>query len=231
MSRAARFRPVLMAGLALSVLLVLAYGATWLAPHDPVALNIVGRLKPPSAEYWLGQDSYGRDILSRLMHGARVSLTVAMLSAAIAMVVGVALGLIGGYFRGVSELLTLRLVDIVLSFPPILLALLVVTLFGPGAVTLTACLSILFAPGFARVTYGETLATRNLDYVEAVRALGAGPGRIILGTVLPNIAGPILVQFSLTVASAVLIESGLSFLGLGVVPPDPSWGVMIREAR
>ena len=227
----ARARPVLIPGIALAVLLVLAFGAPWIAPYDPTAMDVIGRNKPPSAEHWLGQDNFGRDILSRLLYGARVSLTVAILSAAIAMVIGVTLGLIGGYFRGLSEILTLRLVDIVLSFPPILLALLVVTLFGPGVVTLTACLSILFAPGFARVTYGETLSVRKLEYVEAVRALGARPPRIIFGTVLPNIAGPLMVQVSLTIASAVLIESGLSFLGLGVVPPAPSWGLMIREAR
>ena len=218
-------------GLALIALLILAFGAPLLAPYDPTAMNIIGRNKPPSAEHWLGQDNFGRDIFSRLLYGARVSLTVALLSATIAMVVGVALGLIGGYFRGLSEILTLRFVDVVLSFPPILLALLVVTLFGPGVVTLTACLSILFVPGFARVTYGEVLSVRKLDYVEATRALGARPPQIILGTVLPNVSGPILVQVSLTVASAVLIESGLSFLGLGVVPPAPSWGLMIREAR
>ncbi len=226
-----RLRPVLIPGTALLVLLVLAYGADWLAPYDPVTMDIAGRLSPPTAAHWLGQDEYGRDVLSRLLHGARVSLTVAIASSTIAMAIGVALGLVGGYFRGLSEIFTLRMVDIVLSFPPILLALLVVTLFGPGTVTLTACLSVLFAPSFARVTYGETLAARQLDYVEAVRALGAGSARIVTRTVLPNIAGPIVVQFSLTVASAILIESGLSFLGLGVVPPDPSWGLMIRGAR
>lgn len=226
-----RYRPALWPTAGLLILLILAFGADWLAPFDPVTMDIAGRLKPPSATHWLGQDEYGRDILSRLLHGARVSLSVAILSTALAMLIGVSLGLIGGYFRGLSEIFTLRVVDIILSFPPILLALLVVTLFGPGAATLTACLAVLFAPGFARVTYGETIAARQLDYVEAVRALGAGSSRVILGTVLPNIAGPIVVQFSLTVASAILIESGLSFLGLGVVPPDPSWGLMIRGAR
>ena len=231
MSALDRYRPVVLPGAGLLVMLILAYGAHWIAPYDPIIMDIAGRLRSPSPEHWLGQDEYGRDILSRLLHGARVSLTVAIVSSIIAMVIGVTLGLIGGYFRGISELLTLRMVDIVLSFPPILLALLIVTLFGPGAITLIACLSVLFAPGFARVTYGETLSARQLDYVEAVRALGAGAPRIIVGTVLPNIVGPIIVQLSLTIASAILVESGLSFLGLGVVPPDPSWGLMIRGAR
>ncbi len=231
MSALDRYRPVALPGLALLVLLILAYGAEWIAPYDPVVMDIAGRLRPPSLDHWLGQDEYGRDILSRLLHGGRVSLTVAIVSSVFAMVIGVSLGLIGGYFRGLSELLTLRMVDIVLSFPPILLALLIVTLFGPGAGTLIACLSVLFAPGFARVTYGETLSAGQLDYVEAVRALGARSPRIVVGTILPNISGPIVVQLSLTVASAILVESGLSFLGLGVVPPDPSWGLMIRGAR
>ena len=231
MSKLDRYRPALIPGLALAVLLIAAFGAPLFAPYDPTVMDIIGRNNPPSANHWLGQDNFGRDILSRLLYGARVSLTVAIVSAAIAMALGVTLGLIGGYFRGLSEIVTLRLVDIILSFPPILLALLVVTLFGPGVVTLTACLSILFAPGFARVTYGEVLSVRKLEYVEATRALGARSGRIIRGTVLPNVSGPIVVQVSLTIASAVLIESGLSFLGLGVVPPAPSWGLMIREAR
>ncbi len=226
-----RYRPILIPGTTLLVLLVFAFGAPLIAPFDPAAMDVIGRNRPPSSEHWLGQDNFGRDILSRLLHGARVSLTVAILSAGLAMAIGVTLGLIGGYFRGLGEMLTLRLVDVVLSFPPILLALLIVTLFGPGVTTLTACLAILFAPGFARVTYGEVLSVRKQEYVEASRALGARSPRIITTTVLPNVAGPIIVQISLTIASAVLIESGLSFLGLGVVPPAPSWGLMIREAR
>ncbi|MBL8690219.1 MAG: dipeptide/oligopeptide/nickel ABC transporter permease/ATP-binding protein [Rhodospirillaceae bacterium] len=141
------------------------------------------------------------------------------------------IGLVGGWFRGIGELLTVRLVDVILCFPPILLALLVVTLLGPGAATLILVLSVLYVPGFARVAYAEVLSARSNDYVEAVRALGAPTGRILLRTVLPNIAGPVLVQFSLAVAAAVVVESGLSFLGLGVVPPAPSWGLMIRGAR
>jgi peptide/nickel transport system permease protein len=179
----------------------------------------------------LGRDEFGRDVLSRLLWGARTSLSVAFASAAIAGVVGTALGLIGGWFRGVGAVLAVRSMDIVLCFPPILLALLVVTLLGPGAWTLILVLSVLFLPGFARVTYAEVLSARSHDYVEAVRAAGASHLRILSRTVLPNIAGPVLVQLSLAVAAAVVLESGLSFLGLGVVPPSPSWGLMIRGAR
>ena len=214
-----------------AAILLVAALAPLLAPHDPVRMDVAHRLARPTLAHPLGQDEYGRDVLSRLVWGARVSLTVALLSALLSGAAGVAIGLTGGYFRGIAELFTVRLTDVVLSFPPILLALLVVTLLGPGAGTLTLVLSILYIPGYARVTYGEVLSARALEYVEATRAAGAGAPRILIRTILPNIAGPILVQFSLTVASAIVVESGLSFLGLGVVPPAPSWGLMIRGAR
>jgi peptide/nickel transport system permease protein len=214
-----------------AALLVIAAAAPLVAPENPVRMDVAHRLAPPSAAHLLGQDEYGRDVLSRLVWGARVSLSVALAATALAALIGIAAGLIGGYFGRVAELLTVRLADIVLSFPPILLALLVVTLLGPGAATLTLVLAILYTPGFARVAYAEVLATRTLDYVEAARALGAKPMRVLFRTVLPNVAGPLLIQFSLTVAAAIVVESGLSFLGLGVVPPAPSWGLMIRGAR
>ena len=210
---------------------MIALAAPFLHLADPVKQDVAHRLSGSVAGSWLGRDEFGRDVLSRLIWGARTSLAVAFASALIAGAVGTALGLIGGWFRGLGELLALRSADVILCFPPILLALLVVTLLGPGAGTLILVLSILYAPGFARVAYAETLTARNHDYVEAVRALGAPTGRILLRTLLPNIAGPVLVQLSLAVASAIVLESGLSFLGLGVVPPSPSWGLMIRGAR
>jgi peptide/nickel transport system permease protein len=146
-------------------------------------------------------------------------------------VIGTTLGLLGGYARGLVELLAVRSMEAIVCFPPILLALLVVTLMGPGATTLVAALTILYAPGFARVAFAATIAIRGLDYVTAQEALGARPARILVRTILPNVGAPLLVQFSLTVAAAMVLESGLSFLGLGVVPPAPSWGVMIRGAR
>jgi peptide/nickel transport system ATP-binding protein/peptide/nickel transport system permease protein len=214
-----------------AIMIAIAALAPLLAPHDPVGMDVAHRLAGPTLAHPLGQDEYGRDVLSRLIWGARVSLTVAIVSALIAGALGVAIGLAGGYFGGIAELFTVRLADVVLSFPPILLALLVVTLLGPGVKTLTLVLSILYIPGYARVTYGDVLSARALDYVEAARAAGAPAGRILVRTILPNVAGPILVQVSLTVASAIVVESGLSFLGLGVVPPAPSWGLMIRSAR
>ncbi len=212
-------------------ILVIAALAPLLAPHDPVRMDVAHRLAHPTSTHWLGQDEFGRDVLSRLIWGARVSLTVAFVAALISGAAGVTIGLVGGYYRGIAEVFTVRVTDVVLSFPPILLALLVVTVLGPGAKTLMLVLSILYSPGYARVTYGEVISARALDYVEAARAAGARSWRILVRTILPNVAGPILVQFSLTVASAIVVESGLSFLGLGVVPPAPSWGLMIRSAR
>ncbi|MEN9774847.1 MAG: hypothetical protein RL322_1917 [Pseudomonadota bacterium] len=224
--RAARIPAGLVAGLLLLALITPA-----LPLPDPVQQDIANRLAAPSGTHWLGTDEYGRDNLSRILWGARVSLSVALAASAFAALIGTSLGLLGGYFRGLVELVTVRASEVVLCLPPLLLALLVVTLLGPGATTLTLALSILFAPAFARLAYGETLSARELDYVAAQHALGAASPRILLRTVLPNIASPLIVQFSLTVASAMVLESGLSFLGLGVVPPSPSWGLMIRGAR
>jgi peptide/nickel transport system permease protein len=214
-----------------AALALTALAAPILGLPDPVNQDVANRLAGTMDGSPLGRDEFGRDVLSRLIWGARASLGVAFTAAVLACLAGVTLGLIGGWMRGIGEILALRIVDVVLCFPPILLALLVVTLLGPGPGTLILVLSVLYAPGFARVTYGEVLSARAMDYVEAVRALGASGPRILARTVLPNIAGPILVQFSLAVAAAVVVESGLSFLGVGVVPPTPSWGLMIRGGR
>jgi peptide/nickel transport system permease protein len=196
-----------------------------------VRQDVAGRLTPSSAAHWLGQDEFGRDVLSRLILGARVSLSIAVASTVLGAVAGTLLGIFGGYFRGLTEMVTMRMAEIVLCFPPLLLALLVVTLAGPGAGTLILCLAIVFTPAFARVAYAATLSVRSLDYVTAQVALGKPAMLILWRTLLPNIAPPLIVQISLTVAAALTLESGLSFLGLGVVPPAPSWGLMIRGAR
>jgi peptide/nickel transport system permease protein len=214
-----------------AAIILLALAAPLLGLPDPVRQDVAHRLSHPDTTNLLGRDEFGRDVLSRLIWGARVSLAVAFASALIACIVGTALGLCGAWFRGIGGLLALGSTDIILCFPPVLLALLVVTLLGPGAWTLILVLSVLFLPGFARVTYAEVLLVRSLDYVEAARAMGSTTPRVLARTVLPNVAGPILVQLSLAVAAAVVLESGLSFLGLGVVPPSPSWGLMIRGAR
>jgi peptide/nickel transport system permease protein len=216
---------------AIGLIVLTAVAAPVLPISDPTRMAIGQRLAPPTLGHPLGQDEYGRDVFSRLVWGARASLFVAGTSAGLALVIGTTMGVLGGFLRGFVELLTVRSMDIVLCFPPILLALLVVTLLGPGIATLILVLSVLFLPGFVRVAYAGVLSVRSQDFVEAMRALGASRLRIMSRTILPNIAGPLLVQLSLAVAAAIVIESGLSFLGLGVVPPAPSWGTMIRGAR
>ncbi len=218
-------------GAFVGIIVLVALAAPFLDLANPIRQDIARRLTGPSGDALLGRDEFGRDVLARLIWGARTSLFVAFSATIIAGAAGTALGLLAGWFRGVSELLAIRSMDVILCFPPVLLALLIVTLLGPGAVTLILVLSVLYLPGFARVAYAETLSIRSRDYVEAARALGAPSPRILLRTLLPNIAGPVLVQVSLGVASAIVLESGLSFLGLGVVPPSPSWGLMIRGAR
>jgi peptide/nickel transport system permease protein len=210
---------------------LLALAVPLLGLPDPVRMDVAHRLAGPSPAHWLGQDQYGRDVLSRLLWGARVSLAVAAASSGAACIVGAAMGLAGGFLGPVAEFFAMRSMDIVLCFPPLLLALLVVTLLGPGAGTLIPVLSLVFLPGFVRVVYAGVISVRAHDYVEAMRVLGAGRLHIMLRTILPNIGGPILVQLSLAAAAALVLESGLSFLGLGVVPPSPSWGLMIADAR
>ncbi|KQR30755.1 peptide ABC transporter permease [Rhizobium sp. Leaf155] len=217
------------------VLLTLMVTACLLAPvlpiPDPLKMNMGQRFAPPSAAFLLGQDEMGRDVFSRLLFGVRISIFIALSTALQSAIVGTALGIFGGYMRGLSEIFTLRAMDIVLCFPPLLLAMLAVTLYGPGPITLIPVLSVVFVPGFTRVAYASVLTVRSQDYVEAVRAMGASNGRIMVKTILPNIMGPLLVQASFVTAAAVVLESGLSFLGLGVVPPSPSLGLMIGTGR
>ncbi len=218
-----------------SLLLLVLVGSMFAAPlltsADPIQIAVSKRLAGPSWAHPFGQDEFGRDRLARVLYGGQVSLTVAFLASFIAMAIGTFIGLVGAYFRGLFEFVAMRVSDVVLFFPPILLALLVVTIFGPGATTLVAVLALLYFPSFSRIAYSETLRVSALDFVEASRALGTRPRRIVLSTILPNILGAISVQFSLTAAATITVESGLSFLGLGVVPPAPSWGQMIRGAR
>lgn len=215
----------------ITLIILIALLAPWLSPSDPLHMDIMHRLAEPSLAHPLGQDEFGRDVLSRLLYGARTSLSVAFISVSVSLFIGTLLGAIAGYYGGFYEILTLRTTEIVLAFPPILLALLVVTFFGQGMRPLIVVLVALYVPGFARVTYGEVLALRHKEYVEAARALGATTTRILVRTIGPNVLPALLVQYSLTMSSVVLLESGLSFLGLGITPPAPSWGLMVRAAR
>ena len=217
----------------LVVIIVLMVFAPLLAPYDPISQNVAIRLQPMfSPGHLLGTDELGRDILSRIMFGAQVELFIAVGATLLATVLGTLLGLLGGYFNGLTEIVTMRLVvDVILAFPPIVLALLAVTLYGPGPMTLIIAIGVLFAPIFARITYGQVLSTKREEYVDAARTFGAPTVVILFRTVLANVSAPIIVQFSLTMAAAILMESGLSYLGLGVVPPTPSWGSMVAQGQ
>jgi ABC-type dipeptide/oligopeptide/nickel transport systems, permease components len=212
-------------------LLLMALAAPMVAPHDPLELHLNDRLLQPSVSHLLGTDELGRDILSRLIFGARVSLTVGFGSTMLALLVGVALGSWAGYVQGFSSSVIMRTSDVLLAFPPILLAMLTTTVLGPSILNLSLAIAIVQVPGFVRLARAVMLAEKNLQYVEAARALGGSHAYIMFRSVLPNTVTPLAVQTALGVAGAVLLEAGLSFLGLGVTPPTPSWGLMLQEAR
>jgi len=218
-------------GLAIVTLVAVAAAfAPWLAPFDPNLPDFAAALAPPGAPNWLGGDDIGRDILSRIVYGARASLLVGFLSVAGALVLGTALGLCAGYFGGIVDALTMRTMDVLFAFPGILLALGITAALGPSLTNAILAIAVVNLPIFARLARGQALVIRALDYVEAKRALGFGSVDILVRTVLPNAMAPIVVQASLLFASAIITESYLSFLGLGVQPPTPTWGNMLRNA-
>jgi peptide/nickel transport system permease protein len=220
-------------GLAVTLLLaLLAVGAPWLAPYDPAAQNLPERLVPPSAGHWLGTDELGRDILSRIFYGARVSMLVGASVVFGSGLVGLILGSLGGYFGGwLDRLVNVVLINAFLSFPGILLAIGFAAFLGPGLGKVILALIITGWAGYARLARAQVLKTKEMEYVLAARSLGASHGRILLRHLLPNILQPVLIQATIGMASAILAESTLSFLGLGVLTPVPSWGAMLNDAR
>lgn len=221
-----------MTGLVILLLVILgALFAPWLAPYDPVALNTPARLQGPSAAHLLGTDQYGRDTLSRILYGGRLSLAVAFTAVAFAASVGASLGLLSGYLRGWLDVLIMRLTDISLSFPAILLAIALVAFLGGGFRNLVLAIGLVYAGPFARVARAAVLAVREELFVEASRAAGSPGWRTLLITLLPNALSPLIVEVTLRLAYAILAEASLSFLGLGTPPPAPSWGQMIADNR
>jgi peptide/nickel transport system permease protein len=210
--------------------------APWLAPYDPNAQNLVGRLKPPgtvsrSFHYWLGSDELGRDLLSRIIHGARVSLIVAFASVILSGTVGTTLGMIAGYRRGWIEVAVMRVVDVFLSIPAVLLAIITVAVLGPSLVNVVLVLALTRWPRYARVAYSQTLSIATMPYVRLAALMGAGAPRVLFRHLLPNIIGAVSVVATLEFGLMVLFEAGLSFLGLGVQPPTASWGAMLSTGR
>jgi peptide/nickel transport system permease protein len=210
---------------------VAAVAAPLVAPYDPVALNPAARLQGPTPEHWLGTDQYGRDTLSRIIYGGRSSLSVAFAATGFALLVGGALGAVAGFYRGVADAAIMRVTDVLLSFPAILLAIALLAFLGSGFVNLVLAIGVVYVGPFARVARAAVMTVREEQFVEAARALGSRDLRILLGAVLPAAAAPLLVETTLRLAYAILAEASLSFLGLGTQPPTPSWGMMIAEGR
>lgn len=202
-----------------------------LAPYDPLAQGVGVPLEGPSRAHWAGTDSFGRDMLSRIIHGARIALVVGILSVLMSLVVGVALGLIAGYYGGGVDALIMRVMDGLFAFPVIFLAVATMAIMGFGVKNVIVAVAVGFVPPFARVTRGDVLAVKEEPYIEAARLAGVRNLTIIFRHVLPNVLAPIIVQGALYVSGAILTEAGLSFLGLGPPPPTPVWGSMIAEGR
>ncbi len=221
-----------MVGLAItSAFILISLFGPFLAPYDPVKINISARLETPSAQYILGTDELGRDILSRLLTGARITLGVSTLAVAIGLVVGTALGVTAGYFRGKIDMAVVFMTSVLLAMPGFLLAMALVAILGVGLQNVAFGVAVWMVPQFALLSRGATLAVREMDHVLAARSLGARHLRILLVHVLPSAFAPLTVLTTLRLASAILTVSGLSFLGLGAQPPTPEWGYMIATAR
>ncbi|CDZ42480.1 ABC transporter permease [Neorhizobium galegae] len=212
------------------IFVLLAVFAPWIAPYSPSKLSIVNRLKPPSEIYWFGTDEFGRDIFSRTIYAGRLSLLVGAAVVTLSAIIGVTLGLLAGFFQRLDTPIA-RLIDAMMAFPDILLAIALVAALGPSLVTVIIALSIVYSPRLARIVRASTLVIRELPYVEAAKALGISTFHIMTRHVLRNLISPILVQGTFLFASAMLAEAGLSFLGLGVSPEIPTWGTMIASGR
>ncbi len=218
-------------GVLLLGFLLLAIAAPLAAPQDPFAQNLYERLQPPSLANPFGTDDFGRDVLSRVIHGARISLRVGVTAVLIALVLGVPIGLVSGYWGGAMDQVLMRAMDLMLAFPSILLAIAIVAILGPGLENAMLAVGVVAVPQYARLVRASALSVRGQDYVHAMRALGAGDFHILFFSVLPNCLTPLIVQSTLGLATAILDAAGLSFLGLGAQPPLPEWGAMLTGGR
>jgi len=220
------------AGLAVIVLLALvALGAPWLAPGDPYRGDLSAGLQPPSSAYLLGKDAQGRDVLSRVLYGARLSLTVGLGSQAVSLAVGLALGLVAGYSGRWVDATVMRVADVTLAFPSLLLLIAIAAAVKPSLPVICLVIGLVGWAGMARLVRGQVLVVRALDYVQAARALGASDARLVTRHILPNVLAPVIVATTLGIGGAIMAEAALSFVGLGAQPPTPSWGAMVAEGR
>lgn len=215
----------------LTLFVLLALFAPVIAPYDPIELHLVDQLKPPSAQYWFGTDELGRDIFSRIVHGASISLQAGLLAVLAAAAVGIITGLASGYWGGWVDSVIMRGWDTLLAFPAIFLAIGIVSVLGPGQFNAILAVAIINMPTFARLVRASTLAVKNKEFVLAAQAIGAHDRRIMFDTIFPNCIAPIMVQVTVAVPTAILVEATLAYLGLGTQPPAPSWGNMLQAAQ
>jgi len=231
-TRQLRRNPVAMIGAVILVLeIIIALAAPLIAPFDPLDQNPRAALRPPSSEHWMGTDDTGRDLLSRVIFGARISLRVGIISVLIGGGIGITLGIIAGFRGGWLDNIIMRFVDLLLAFPGILLALGIIAILGPGLTNVMLAVGISSIPAYTRVARGSTLALRERDYVTSARSIGAKDRRIMLRYILPNVLPPLVVLATLGIAGAILTAAGLSFIGLGAVPPTPEWGAILTLGR
>lgn len=228
--RAFKSNKTALIGIVLAVIVIaIAVFAPWISPYEPLSEDVFRRLEAPSTEHVLGLDERGRDVLTRMFYGARISLLVGVTSVFLGMVLGTVMGLVAGFKGGNTEYVIMRGVDVLLSFPTLVMGVIVMAVLGSGMIKLILAIGVVMSPRFARIAHGPTLSVREKDYVEAARSIGASDYRLLRYHILPNIFGDVLVMASLWTATAIRIEANLSFIGLGVPPPTPTWGNMIRD--
>lgn len=224
---------VAVAGLViLTLLLLMAVFADVLVDYEvAISQNMAQKLQGPSAAHWLGTDSFGRDILARIIHGSRISLSIGFISVIVSLVIGGAIGSVAGYYGGTLDIIIMRFIDVLMAIPSMLMCICVVTVLGPGMSNLLVAITISYVATFCVIVRSSILTIKNSDYIEAARATGVGTFRIILRHILPNTMGPIMVQATLSIGSVILSAAGLSFVGLGVMPPTPEWGAILTEGK
>lgn len=210
---------------------IIAFFAPYIAPYDPMEQNFIKSFRPPSAEHYLGTDEFGRDVFSRIIYGSRISLQIGFIAVFISLVVGVSVGLAAGYYGGWIDMVVMRIMDLMLSFPYILLALVIMSILGPGIYNAMIAIGIVYVPQYARIVRSSVLSVKKKEYVLAARALGANDLRIILKHVFLNSMAPIIIQTTLSIGRAIINAAGLSFLGLGAQPPTPEWGAMLSNGQ
>ena len=231
LKRLKRNKAAMVGGFLIIFFILVAIIGPFLTVYDPTKVDFGTRLLPPSSEHWLGTDHNGRDIFTRLVHGTSITLYIGFLSVVVGLAIGVPLGVLSGYYGKILDSFIMRCIDVLLAFPGILLAIALVSVLGGSITNVIIAVGIFSVPGFARIVRGSTMAVRKLEYIDAIRALGASDLRIIILHILPNIVSPIIVQATIRIAIAILIASGLSFLGLGAQPPTPEWGAMLSQGR